>query len=179
MRATVVHFDGCPHWILALERLEYAIGYGGVGHVEVDLVSVASQEEALDRGMRGSPTIHIDGADPFPEAGVPLGMRCRIYTTEHGMNGAPSIAQMVEALRVAYNREIDARDATIDAFPASDPPEAGAPGLWAAGPEEAAPPPKTRGKDVAGRGGAAQQAFTGPLVIRENARTSYDSVCLC
>jgi hypothetical protein len=144
MRATVVYFDGCPHWILAHERLERAVGDAGVGHVDVDLVSVATREEALDRGMRGSPTILIDGADPFPEAGVPLGMSCRIYTTEHGMNGAPSIAQLIEALRGAYDREIDARDATIDAsFPASDPPDAGGPGLWAARPEESAPPPTT------------------------------------
>jgi hypothetical protein len=80
--------------------------------------------------MRGSPTILIDGADPFEEAGVPLGMSCRIYTTEHGMNGAPSVAQIIEALRDARDRGIDARDATIDAsFPASDSLEAGDPGL--------------------------------------------------
>lgn len=131
MRATVVYLDGCPHWILAHERLEHAVDYAGVGHVEVDLVSVATREEALDRGMHGSPTILIDGTDPFAEAGVPLGMVCRIYTTEHGMNGAPSVVQIIEALRDAQDRRIEAHDATNDAsFPASDPPEAGGPGLW-------------------------------------------------
>jgi hypothetical protein len=126
----VVYLDGCPHWELARERLEYASGYAGVGHVDIDLVSVATREEALERGMRGSPTILIDGVDPFAEAGAPLGMSCRIYTTEHGIDGAPGVAQIIEALRDAHDRGIEARDAALDAsFPASNPPEAGGPGL--------------------------------------------------
>ena len=150
MRATVVYFDGCPHWVLAHERLEHAVGHAGVRHVEIDPVPVATHEEALERGMPGSPTIPIDGADPFPGVGVPIGMDRRISTTEHGMNGAPSVAQIIEALRDARDRGIDARDATLDAsFPASDPPEAGGPGLWAARPEKSSWPPRVRGKDAA------------------------------
>jgi len=130
MHVSIVYFDGCPHWDLARERLEHAIDYAGVGRVEVDLVSVATREEALSQGMRGSPTILIDGADPFATPGMPRGLACRIFATEHGPEGSPSVAQLIKALRDAHDGLLQARDESDDAsFPASDPQEAGGPGL--------------------------------------------------
>lgn len=46
----------------------------------------------------GSPTILVDGRDPFPTA-VPAGPTCRRYETEAGPDGAPSIAQLVTILK--------------------------------------------------------------------------------
>jgi hypothetical protein len=130
VRAAVVYFDGCPHWELAHERLRHAADYAGVGRVEIELVCVATRQEALERGMRGSPTILLDGADPFAEPGMSAGLACRMFATEHGTEGSPSVVQLIEALRDAYDGLREARDEADDAsFPASDPPEPGAPGL--------------------------------------------------
>lgn len=130
MQVTLVYLDGCPHWELANERLAHAIDYAGVGSITVELAPVRTDEEARALGMRGSPTILIDGVDPFAGPGVPAGVSCRIFSTEHGTDGAPSLAQLIEALRCAAGDTPDAQDTTDEAsFPASDPPEAGAPGL--------------------------------------------------
>jgi glutaredoxin len=120
MRATVVYFDGCPHWERARTRLEDAIGYAGVGHIEVDLVSVATREEAISRGMRGSPTIVIDRTDPFATPGMPSGLACRIFATEHGPDGSPSVEQLIKVLRDAHDGLPETRDEIGDgSLPAS------------------------------------------------------------
>jgi len=130
VQVNLIYFEGCPHWQLASSRLAHAIDYAGIGDVAVELVPVTTHDEALEVGMHGSPTILIDGADPFAEPGVPAGMSGRIFATEHGTDGAPSVVQLIDALRRASGHAPDARDLTDEAsFPASDPPEAGAPGL--------------------------------------------------
>jgi hypothetical protein len=129
VHASLIYFDGCPHWQLARTRIQHAIDYAGVGRVDVDLVRVASHDEAITYGLCGSPTILIDGTDPFADPNLELGLSCRIYETEHGPDGAPSVTQLVEALRRAGN-STDPQHAVDEAsFPASDPPEQGAPGL--------------------------------------------------
>ena len=130
MQLSLLYFDGCPHWQLARDRLQYAIHEAGIGDVRIDLTSVASSAEAEQRGLRGSPTILIGGDDPFADPGVPAGWSCRIFRTEDGPEGSPSVAQLVEALRSASDRALAGGDATSDAScPASDPPGTGTPGL--------------------------------------------------
>ena len=55
-------------------------------------------EEAERLGMRGSPTILIDGADPFADRAGPTGIACRLYQTEIGLSGVPTLRQLTEAL---------------------------------------------------------------------------------
>jgi hypothetical protein len=49
-------------------------------------------------GFRGSPTILIDGRDPFATGAEPIGMSCRVFRTEDGAQGAPTEAQLREVL---------------------------------------------------------------------------------
>ncbi len=130
MEVSLVYFEGCPHWQLARQRLEHAIGYAGVGPIEIRVVAVDTLDRAASAGLRGSPTILIDGVDPFAGLDLEPALSCRIYATEHGPDGAPSVVQLIEALRRVSGDDPDARDVTNEAsFPASDPPEAGAPGI--------------------------------------------------
>jgi hypothetical protein len=60
---------------------------------------VRSPEEALRLGMRGSPTILIDGADPFGVGGEPAAVvACRLYRSGDGIAGVPAYEELVEAL---------------------------------------------------------------------------------
>jgi hypothetical protein len=105
MQVSLIYFEGCPHWQVASSRLAHAIDYAGVGQVAVELLPITTHEGALAVGMRGSPTILIDGTDPFAEPGLPAGMSCRMFATEHGTDGAPSVVQLIEALRCASWRQ--------------------------------------------------------------------------
>lgn len=86
---TLRYFDGCPNWEVAKARVEDAIEEVGAPSV-VRLEQVETPEEADALLFRGSPTILIDGKDPFDESG-PTGLSCRVYRTEAGLEGAPSV----------------------------------------------------------------------------------------
>ena len=93
---TVLAVADCPHVALARERIASALErLGRPAHTSEQVV--ASDEDAARLGFRGSPTILIDGTDPFPAHGNSA-LACRLYPTEHGMQGAPTVDQLVEAL---------------------------------------------------------------------------------
>lgn len=98
MHVKVLYFEGCPNWKVADERLRAVLDAGSAGEVDVTYQAVDTPEEAARVGFRGSPTILIDGHDPWAELGGPFGLSCRIYQTEHGPEGSPSVAQLAEAL---------------------------------------------------------------------------------
>ena len=64
--------------------------------VEHRLVSTPEQAEAA--GFRGSPTVLVNGRDPFADPDAPAGLSCRVYPTEAGLAGAPTVEQLLEAL---------------------------------------------------------------------------------
>jgi hypothetical protein len=48
--------------------------------------------------MHGSPTVLIDGHDPFTAAGVEASVSCRLFPTVSGFDGAPTVEDLVAAL---------------------------------------------------------------------------------
>ena len=94
LNVTIRHFDGCPHWELARDRVQQALGEMATT-ISFELIDTTEMAEAV--GFRGSPTILIDGVDPFGDPDLPIGLSCRIYLTENGIEGAPSVAQLVRA----------------------------------------------------------------------------------
>jgi hypothetical protein len=62
---------------------------------------VETPEEAERLAFRGSPTILVNGVDPFAEPGTPIGLACRVYRTPAGGDGAPTLSQLTEALEAA------------------------------------------------------------------------------
>lgn len=93
---TLQYFDGCPNWRLALERLQHILG----GDADVQLQLVDTPEDAERLAFRGSPTLLIDGRDPFADESDPVGLACRVYRTEAGAEGAPSESQLRAVLGV-------------------------------------------------------------------------------
>ena len=86
------HFEGCPNVALVRQRLTES----GIDPAGVQFDEVVSPEEAQRVGFRGSPTVLVDGEDPFVEASAPVGFACRVYRTEAGLEGAPSVTQLRE-----------------------------------------------------------------------------------
>lgn len=95
---TLRYFDGCPNWKVAKTRLEQALEQVD-RDAAITLEQVETADEAERLGFRGSPTILIDGVDPFAGAEVPPGLSCRVYRTEGGTEGSPSVSQLLTALR--------------------------------------------------------------------------------
>jgi hypothetical protein len=99
MRITVLAVPDCPNAPVAVGRITAALA-GRPASVE--LVEVAGEAEATRLGMTGSPTILLDGVDPFAAAGAAASVSCRIYrgsdgTAEH----APSVQDLTAALSAA------------------------------------------------------------------------------
>lgn len=95
MRIELLYFEDCPHWKIADERLQPLAAARGI---EVEHRLVTSPEEAQAARFRGSPTILIDGRDPFAGADEAFGLSCRVYQTADGPAGSPTTEQLEAAL---------------------------------------------------------------------------------
>ena len=97
MHLTVLVVPDCPNGPLMEERLA-AVLTGRAG-VTVSRQVIASQADAATWGMHGSPTLLINGADPFAEPGQPPSMSCRLYRDDDGQPaGAPSAGQLRDVI---------------------------------------------------------------------------------
>jgi predicted DsbA family dithiol-disulfide isomerase len=86
--------------MLLEERLEQVLD--GLRDLTVSHHVIADQEEAARRGMHGSPTILVDGVDPFAEPKQPASVSCRLYRDGDGqVEGAPSVSQLRQAITAA------------------------------------------------------------------------------
>lgn len=99
MKITLQYFNGCPNWKEADAHIETLRTEGF--DVEYDRRLIETPETAAQNEFRGSPTIIIDGADPFADPDVPIGLSCRMYRTEHGYAGSPTLEQLRSAVEQA------------------------------------------------------------------------------
>lgn len=90
-RVTVQYFDGCPNWKVLDERLR---DLAGEHDLAIDHRRVETPEEAERVGFRGSPTLLIDDVDPFATGDEPVGLACRVYLTDDGPQGSPTVEQL-------------------------------------------------------------------------------------
>ncbi len=98
MKVTIQYFDGCPHWKLADQRVRRVLEGVSAGDVTLDYELIDSPESAERVGFHGSPTILVDGRDPFVSGIEQVGMSCRVFRTEDGIQGAPTEAQLRKLL---------------------------------------------------------------------------------
>jgi hypothetical protein len=93
MTLEILQVPGCPGADLLDARL------AELGHPGVSRRVVTSQADAERLGLTGSPTLLVDGADPFARPGQPPSVSCRLYLDEHGRHRpAPSPGQLRTAL---------------------------------------------------------------------------------
>jgi hypothetical protein len=101
MEVRLQYFDGCPSWETTYKWLREALDELGQGAVELVLERVQTREEAERLQFVGSPTVLIDGRDPFAPSEARHGLACRIYLTPEGLAGSPTREQLREALSAA------------------------------------------------------------------------------
>jgi hypothetical protein len=89
---TLQYFDDCPNWRITERHLSTLVAEGVDATVAFQLID--SYDNAIKHGFRGSPTVLVDGVDPFAHDEAPLGLSCRIYDTESGPSGSPSLEQL-------------------------------------------------------------------------------------
>jgi hypothetical protein len=90
----------CPNESAAEALLRAALHDLGLTGVEVRTTVIRTQDDAEMRGFVGSPTILVDGADPFAQSSRPPALACRVYFTPSGPSGIPDL----NSLRHALNR---------------------------------------------------------------------------
>ena len=94
----------CPNESVARSVLRLALDRVGLAAQPVRVSVIASQQEAEEREFVGSPTIFVDGVDPFRVAGQSAAFACRVYATPAGLLGVPPLGDVVCALTAARDR---------------------------------------------------------------------------
>lgn len=94
----VLYVPACPNVDRARERLVSALDAAGVA-ATIRETEVSTPEEAARAGMHGSPTILINGRDPFLREGEDASLSCRLFDVGGSVEGAPSMEQLVAVLQ--------------------------------------------------------------------------------
>ena len=97
MELTVLAVPGCPNAPLLERRLAGLLA--GRPEARVSLQVVSSEDEAARLGMCGSPTLLINGTDPFHAPGLRPALACRLYRGDEGrLEGAPGVPALRRVL---------------------------------------------------------------------------------
>jgi hypothetical protein len=98
MKIELLYFDDCPSWQKGFENLKAALS-AEIVSADIQLIRVESDEVAAKEKFLGSPSFRINGQDLWPEERKSFHLGCRIYATEDGMRGVPTVAMLREKIR--------------------------------------------------------------------------------
>jgi hypothetical protein len=94
----LLYFRDCPSWETGLENLRQALAAENI-QFSLRLIEITSSQQAQDESFLGSPSFRLNGVDLWPESRSRYNMSCRIYQTNHGMRGSPSVEMLRERMR--------------------------------------------------------------------------------
>jgi Alkylmercury lyase len=98
MRLEILQVPDCPNVAVLQRRLEQVLA-GQTTEVELVQRVIDDHQDATAAGMVGSPTLLVDGRDPFAVAGQPPSLSCRLFRdNQGGVAGAPSVVALRDAL---------------------------------------------------------------------------------
>ncbi|MGN9847188.1 thioredoxin family protein [Nonomuraea sp. H19] len=102
-RVTVLTVPDCPNAPLVRERITEALQGRAV---PVEWIEAHDADEAIRQGMTGSPTLLLDGVDPFAHDGAVPSLSCRLYRHADGTaDGAPTVADLCRILTASGSSE--------------------------------------------------------------------------
>ena len=96
MKIQILYLPDCPNLPATRSHVQAALRDSGVQAV-VEEIEVVSVEDADRHGMHGSPTVLIDGRDPFASEDE-VSLSCRLYRSEAGTGGSPTVAELAAVL---------------------------------------------------------------------------------
>jgi hypothetical protein len=97
MELVLLTVPDCPNAAAFEERLAAALT--GRPDTVIRRRVIASEREAAEQGMHGSPTLLVDGRDPFAAPGQPPSLSCRLYRDVSGQaRPVPSVAELRRVL---------------------------------------------------------------------------------
>ncbi|WP_089015863.1 hypothetical protein [Micromonospora inositola] len=101
MEVQLLVVEDCPNEAPAAVVLRRALDEVGLSTVRFTIRVVTGQTEAEQLGFLGSPSVLIDGQDPFAEPHHRPAMACRLYRDDAGVSGVPPIRPLRQALKRA------------------------------------------------------------------------------
>jgi hypothetical protein len=97
MKIELLLVPDCPLAAAAADLITTAVADTGVKATITGTI-IASEDQALQRGFTGSPTILLNGSDPFAQVDAPVALACRLYSTPDGLRGLPGLRDLRQAL---------------------------------------------------------------------------------
>lgn len=97
--------QGCPNLTVTKQRLALALAAVGRSDTDVQCRLVRIAQEAQEIGFVGSPTVLVDGTDPFARTDAAVGLSCRLYRAGATTSGSPSGEQLTAALAARLRAE--------------------------------------------------------------------------
>jgi hypothetical protein len=82
MRLVILHVPACPNAAVLESRLAPILASRPDLHITRTVIT--TEEQARRQGMAGSPTLLLDGSDPFARPGQQLSLSCRLYLSDDG-----------------------------------------------------------------------------------------------
>lgn len=98
VQITLLYFDGCPSWKIALENLQKVIEIEKI-QAEITLLKIDDPEQAQREHFLGSPSFKVNDVDLWPEAREHYTLSCRVYQTPGALMGFPTVDMLRERLR--------------------------------------------------------------------------------
>ncbi|MFD4439973.1 organomercurial lyase [Nocardia sp. NPDC058519] len=119
MRLEILQVPDCPNVAVLEDRIRRAVA-GRPVDIEIVHRIVDDAEQAVSAGMTGSPTLLVDGRDPFATAASVPSLSCRLYPSPTGLDGAPTVSALRAALEAAeYSESNDGADTASCCAPGS------------------------------------------------------------
>ena len=89
VKVELLYFEGCPGYETLRPQVEQMLTERGLDGL--DLLPIATAEEADAQRFLGSPTLRVEGRDVEPGADerTDFGIKCRIYASVDGLRPTP------------------------------------------------------------------------------------------
>jgi hypothetical protein len=89
----------CPNEGATATLVRRALDDVGLTRTPIRTQVVSTKEEAEQLCFLGSPTVRIDGEDPFLDARSPTALACRVYWVDGVRSAVPDLRRLRQALK--------------------------------------------------------------------------------
>ena len=89
MKIELLYFEDCPSYRVAEDWLREVLAEVNIAE-PIEMIEIKTETDAEHWKFLGSPTIRLDGVDPFEQGEADYGLQCRVYLTPAGLCGWPT-----------------------------------------------------------------------------------------